>query len=175
MRKSRHTGAGAGASCCVCNLLAALTPDDPKGPLTPCLRLHPLSWPALLRPQRLPLLQERRCHRLLSIHVPAEGRAGRSPGPKPDQEPGGAAPQVSKGLGGSGGRLGGAEEGVPRLPFVGPGPTLAVLGRGLGGGRGPGVPSYTVGPAQGQQGSTREAGLRDGSGGTGARRPWDGP
>ena len=43
MRKSRHTGAGAGAGCRVCNLPAALTPDDPKGPLTPCLRLHPLS------------------------------------------------------------------------------------------------------------------------------------
>ena len=94
MRKLRHTGAGTGVGCCVCNRPAALTPDDPKGPLTPHLRLHPP--PRLPRPQGLPLLQERRRHRLLSIHVPAEGRAGRGPGPKPDQEPGSAAPQVSK-------------------------------------------------------------------------------
>lgn len=127
MRKLRHTGAGAGVGCCVCNLPVALTPDDPKGPLTPCLRLHPP--PRLPRPQGLPLLQERRRHRLLSIHVPAEGRAGCSPGQKPDQEPGGATPQVSKGPGGRG-RLGGAGEGALRLPSVGPGPRLTVLGRG---------------------------------------------
>eukprot|EP00069_Balaena_mysticetus_P016557 bmy_00388T0 len=38
-------------------------------------------------------IEERRCHRLLPIHVPATGRAGHRPGPKPDQE-GSAAPQV---------------------------------------------------------------------------------
>ena len=99
---------------------------QPPSCLDPTSEAPPLQ---LLRPQGLPLLQERRCHRLLPIHVPAAGRAGHRPGPKPDQE-GSATPQVSKGPRGSGGGLGGAEEGIPRLQSVCPGPGEAVLGQG---------------------------------------------
>lgn len=41
------------------------------------------------------LLQEGRHHRPLPGHLPAEGGAGHSSGPAPDQEPRGAAPPVS--------------------------------------------------------------------------------
>lgn len=111
---------------------SCLDPSCLEGALAPGLRPHPHPLDRLGLKGR-PLLQERRHHRLLPIHVPAEGRTGRSRGPKQDQEPWSTAPEVSGCPLEQWGGLGGTAEGESRLsPSGGPGPQRWGRGRGSG-------------------------------------------